>query len=151
MGEKKRKGKTGQMQIGFGVIFSVILIIIFIAFAIYGITKFMDVNRVAQLASFKTDLQEDVDKIWRSSSSSQPVSYTLPRKIKQVCFVDNDNENMYFMPDDFEGVVINHVDLPKTVASSTSRPKKLCIDSVSGEVSMILKKSYNEQLVTITK
>lgn len=156
MVEKKRNDKGAQMQIGFGMIFSVILIIAFIAFAVYGINKFLCVSKMAQIESFKNDFQNDIDKMWRSTSGSQPVNYVLPKKIKQVCFIDDEYSNMYFYPENYgcqitSDILLKNVDIDKTIASSTARPKKLCIDTSSGKISMVIKKSYNEDLVTITR
>jgi hypothetical protein len=143
--------KKGQMQISFGVIFSIILIVIFIAFAIYAISKFMEIKTTAQLAKFKGNLQDDVDTAWKSTHSSQEVKYFLPNKVKQVCFIDDENENFYFIPDDFKGGMLKNINIASTIASSTDRPRKLCINTTEGKVLMTIKKAYNEDLVTITK
>jgi hypothetical protein len=143
--------KGGQTQISFGMIFSIILIVIFIAFAVYGITKFLGVQRYAQVEKFKSDLQTDIDKMWRSTQGSQVVEYILPNKIKQVCFADGEFENMYFVPldSDYKGVILENIDIGNTVKSKTT--KKLCIDNSNGKVSMTIKKAYLENLVTIAK
>jgi len=149
--------KRAQMQISFGMIFSVILIILFIAFAVYGISKFLGVSRLAQVESFKSDFQGDIDTVWKGSGTSVPVEYSIPNKIKQVCFVDDDYRNMYFVPLDldYNKALLKNVDMTKTVASltssSTSTPKKPCIPTSEGKISMTIKKAYNENLVTITK
>lgn len=154
MNKKKseiKKNKKAQMQIGFGVIFSVILIVVFIAFAVYGITKFLDIQKLAQVASFRQDFQNDIDSAWKSTSISQPVTYNVPKNIKQVCFMNNENENMYFVPDKYEGALLKNVDMIKTVTSPGSVNRRLCVDVTSGKLSLVIKKSYNEDLVTITK
>jgi hypothetical protein len=143
------------------MIFSILLIIFFIAFAIYGIVKFLEVQRLAQIGKFESGFQGDINKMWENSGgSSTPVGYYIPKEIKQVCFATRTNprtgkdENMYFMPDDasqYDGDMLNNLNILKTVASSTSIPKKLCIDVINGKVSMTLKKEYNENTVTITK
>jgi type II secretory pathway pseudopilin PulG len=151
--------KKGQMQIGFGMIFSIVLIIIFIAFAIYAISKFLGIQRFAQVEKFKNDFQEDIEKMWKSSASQgAPVEYFIPKKIEQVCFFpDRKNEltgkmeNMYFVPDDFSNYSLEYVDMIKTVAGSRTVPKTLCISPVGGKISMTIKKNWNENLVTITK
>lgn len=147
---KKSKYKLGQTQISFGMIFSVILIIVFIAFAVYGIIKFLDVQKFAQVESFKKNFQADIDNLW---GSSIPVDYPLPNKIKQVCFVDDPDENMYFVSinSHYMGTFINHIDITKIIASSTSKPKTFCINTSQGEISMNIKNTYNEILVIITK
>jgi len=147
----KRKGVAGQTQISFGMIFSIILIIFFIAFAIYGITKFLEVNKLAQIEKFKSDFQADINSMWKSTQGSQNVEYLLPKKISQVCFTDTEFENMYFIPSDYDGAILENIDITKIIKNSTSNPKKLCIESSNGKISMTIKKDYNENLVTITK
>ena len=61
--------KKGQMKISFGMIFSIILIVVFIAVAVYAIIKFLDVQHTIQIESFKKDLQDDINDTWRSSGS----------------------------------------------------------------------------------
>jgi hypothetical protein len=148
---KKVKGVRGQTELSFGMIFSVILIIVFIAFAVYGIIKFFEVKNLGQIEKFKGDFQIDIDNMWKSTQGSQPVSYLIPKKIKQVCFVDDKFENMYFVPADYKGVILKNIDITKTIAGSTSKPKELCIATVDGKISMTITKAYNENLVTITK
>jgi hypothetical protein len=152
--------KRGQSQISFGMIFSILLIIFFIAFAIYGIVKFLEVQRLAQVGKFKIDFQADITTMSQSTQGSQPETYYPPKKIKQVCFATRTNprtgkdENMYFMPDDasqYDGDMLNNLNIAKTTAGSTSVPKKLCIDVINGKVSLTLKKEYNENSVTIIK
>jgi hypothetical protein len=153
VGRKEIRGIKGQTQISFGMIFSVILIIIFIAFAIYGITQFLKVKNFGQIETFKSNIQSDIDTTWKSTQGNQTKIYSLPNKIKQVCFVNNQYENMYFMPSNsgYKGTIINNVDFIKTIIGSKSVPKKLCIDSIDGKISMIMGKSWNENLVTIYK
>ena len=49
--------KRGQLQISFGMIFSIIIIIAFVAVFIYAITIFMGWKRCAETGLFKEDLQ----------------------------------------------------------------------------------------------
>jgi hypothetical protein len=108
------------------------------------------VNNYAQVEKFKNDLQEDIDRMWKSTQGSQTVGpYYIPRKIKQVCFIPDETdeltgklENMYFMPDeDFVGCYIEHVIIQKL----------LCIDAEGGKISMMIGKPYNRDTVTISK
>jgi len=79
--------KRGQMKISFGMIVSVILIIVFISFAFFAIGKFLDLQRSVEVGQFTNNLQFDIDKIWKSQGA-QEVEYRLPSKIEKVCFVD---------------------------------------------------------------
>jgi hypothetical protein len=152
--------KYGQMQISFGVIFSIILIVVFVAFAIYGIGKILCMNKIAQVGTFKSDFQADIDRIHRSTYGSEEVGpYYLPKGIEQVCFVrERKNqktgkmENMYFVSDESRcdiptSFLINNVDMYKTTANSPG--KTLCIENTGGKISMIIKKESGENLLII--
>ena len=80
--------KKGQMQMSFGMIFSIILIIFFLAFAFFGIRTFLGIQDTAEKAKFLSDIQNDVETVWKSAQSSQAKEYFLPGKISDVCFID---------------------------------------------------------------
>ena len=145
------KNNKAQMQIGFGMIFSVILIVVFIVFAVYGIIKFLDIQKFAQIESFKQDFQNHITDALRSDSISKPMSYSLPKNVRQVCFANNKDENMYFVPSEYEGALLKNIDIAKTVTGPGSVNRKLCIDVQSGKFSVVIKKETNENLVTLTK
>ena len=86
--------KRGQMKISFGMIFSIILIIIFISFAFFAIKKFIGIQDAMKIGQFGDQLQSDIDKLWRGSQGSQEVEYFIPSKIESVCFVDDEYENL---------------------------------------------------------
>ena len=135
------------MKLSFGMIFSIILIVIFIAFAFYGVYKFLDMQKTMQIKKFETDLQADIDKIWASSQGSQGVEYILPTKISAVCFTDDEYENLIFKSSDFiSGGKIKHIDIEKI----TENKDPFCIESINGKLRIILKKDYGENLVMIT-
>ena len=53
------------MELSFGMLFSIILIIIFIAFAIYGVSKFLSLQKGIQTKTFANDLNFDIDIVGR--------------------------------------------------------------------------------------
>lgn len=137
----------GQMQLSFGMIFSIFLIIIFFAFAFYAIKNFVNIGKDAQISKFANDLQTDVDRVWRSSKSSQEETYSLPDKITSVCFRNNEFENLIFSSEEFIAPKnIEHLDIGTMTASGN-----YCIDNLDGKVKLILKKDFGETLVTITE
>ncbi len=143
--------KRGQNEISFGMIFSIILIIIFIAFAIFGINKVFQMNNFIKVKDFKTKLQDNINTLWHDGGS-QEYTYYLPKKIERVCFIDDDVENMYFDPiGEYTGAKLKNVDIEATVSGSTSTPKELCIKTVNGKLSLTLKKDYGQTLVTIKR
>ncbi|MEK6925789.1 MAG: hypothetical protein AABW50_00775 [Nanoarchaeota archaeon] len=156
----EKRNKKAAMELSFGMIFSIILIIAFIAFAFIAIKALLKTNDQAKIASFVDGLRADVDKVWRASQASQKVSYNLPGKIEEICFVDHTDfgESLILAPNDFDfpPIKIDHIDFEKTLANNavgvTTRDgeKILCISN-DGKVEMTLYKNYGEDLVTIKK
>lgn len=141
------KRKKAQMKLSFGMIFSIILIIIFIAFAFYAILKFLDIQDSVKIAQFTDDLQSDIDKAWRGSGEySQQFKYSLPQKIDSICFVNDEYENLVFHSDELlGGEKIEHLDIEQTLDGKNS----FCVDNIEGKIRMTIKKEYGDALVTI--
>jgi hypothetical protein len=166
------KGKRGQMKLSFGMIFSIILIIIFIAFAFIAIKKFLDLGEMAQIAKFTDNLQNDIDRAWKGTQSSQEKEYFLSSKISYLCFVNYSNypagdrgrfrvffselkplhqefENLFFYPigssEGLNSKEMKHVDLVKT----TGRDNPYCIENKDGKIKITIEKQYGEALVTL--
>jgi hypothetical protein len=161
--------KRGQMHLSFGMIFSIILIIVFIIFAFFAIKKLLDLQQNVSVGQFTKDLQNDVDKLWKGSGGSQEVTYSLPSEITYICFVDytlpkrgnmqnlyvvlkraySGNENTFFYPlgssKGIDSIETTHLDL--TGITNTNNP--LCIKNTNGKVKMTLSKNYGEALVML--
>ena len=162
--------KKAQLELSFGMIFSIILIIIFISFAFYAIQTFIGVQNSVQVGKFASDFQNDIDNIWKGSQGLQKKEYFLPKKINFVCFADYssegrgenrnfygelefvyyENENLFFYPvgsaEGLSAKEMKHIDLTKT--TETENP--LCVKNVRGKISFTIQKDFNEALVTIT-
>lgn len=87
---KKRMNKKAQEVLGmsFSMIFSILLIIAFLAVAIYAIIYFISFKNCSLQSIFINDLKEDVNTVWNSASKSQDFSRNLPTGIQQFCFID---------------------------------------------------------------
>jgi len=134
-----------QMQISFGMIFSILLIVIFVVFAFFGIKKFIEVQDKILVKNFISDLNNDLEKMWKSSKGSQEVIYVLPKKIQEVCFRNDEKENLYFISENkLEGGLLKYINYETTLDNN-----KLCIPARNREVFLIIKKDYNEEFVTI--
>lgn len=166
-----RGEKHGQMKISFGMIVSIILIVAFIMITFYAISKFLDLQESVSVGKFRSDLQFDIDKIWKSSSGSVEVEYILPNSVEKVCFVDFNleesgedeliysdlkkayygSENMIFYPvgsgEGLDSAIIDHIDL----VLITSGDNPFCLENKEGKVGMTLKMDFGESLVTITR
>ena len=160
--------RGGQATISFGMVFSIIMIIIFISFAFYAIQKFLDLQNSAQVGKFGSDFQADIDKMWKSSQGSQKYEYILPAKIKYACFGDfgsekkgaNQNlydslrqafygsENFFFYPvgsaQGLNSKIVKNIDLAKIAENENP----FCIENKNGKLSVTIKKGFGEALVT---
>ncbi len=146
--------KKGQLKLSFGMIFSIILIIFFLVFAFFGIKKFLDIQEAISTEQFKSDLKQDLTRMWKSSRVSTEKAYNLPKGITGVCFENDEYENMYFVPREFGGALIEHIDFEKTLdikINSEVSDRRLCFDNVNKKVKMSFEKDFGEPLVTILK
>lgn len=160
------------MKLSFGMIFSIILIIIFLSFAFFAIKNFLSLGNSAQIAKFANNLQTDIDKAWKGTKSSQEKEYVLPSKIEYVCFANYSNypdsprgafaeyytrlhryydynQNMFFYPvESAEGLnskKIDNIDLAKI----TTENNPYCIKNDEGKIKILIEKKYGEALVTL--
>ena len=62
--------KRADLNISFGMIFSIILIIAFVGVAFYAISGFLKTKNCAELGQFKQDLQDAIDGAWNGDESS---------------------------------------------------------------------------------
>jgi len=163
---KKIGDKYGQIKLSFGMIFSIILIIIFIAFAFYAIKMFLDFRDSTNVKLFFDDLQTDVDKMWRSTQGSQEGEYRVVKSADLVCFVDfnsgstarddiynelelistGDNNFFVYPGKGDNGFQMAHIDIEKI----TSEKNPYCINVVNGKAKLIIKKDYGESLVVVS-
>jgi len=169
--KKGRNLKEGQMKLSFGMIFSIILIILFVSFAFFAIGKVLGLRDHALLVTFADDLGDNVDAIWKGSQGSQKISLSLSGKVQKFCFMDHtslakgpnedlhrllkqvffDVENSAFYPvgsgGGLDALNIMHIDLDKIIANENP----FCLDNEKGKINMVLKKDFGENLVTITR
>ncbi len=85
--------KEGQMNIPFGMIFSVIIIISIIAAGFYVIRGFVSVSNCAEIGLFYDNLKEYIDEAWRStihqdSFPNDKYPAIIPAGIDIICFGD---------------------------------------------------------------
>ena len=136
------------MKMSFGMIFSIILIIAFLAFAFYAIRSFLGMQQEVQINQFTENFQSDVDKLWKSTSGTKAVDYALPSKIEEVCFYI-DEDNIYNMKLQQEKIFIEYkiknIDILETVGNRNEVCKKL----VEGRINFELQKDYDNPLVKI--
>ncbi len=147
-----KRGQTkGAMELSFGMLFSIILIIIFIAFAIYGIGKFLNFQKNIQTKTFVNDLQFDIDKLW-NSQGSQPVEYSLPINVEKVCFNEDEFEKDIDLEIRGEKFIqtydIKHAKILEDFSRGSGGN---CVSAEKGKIKLQLEKDYGENLVKIEK
>lgn len=159
--------KRGQIKLSFGMIFSIILIIFFIAFAIYGINYFLRMQKTLEIGTFVNEFQEDINDMWKSSKASQEVSYSLPKEIEMICFINSSDsfrgeykeigedfdriyyktKNLVFYPTgfaDLDAVQIEHLDMETILENNNPN----CFSN-SPKVEFTLKKDSSNPLVIV--
>ena len=162
--------KRGQIEMSFGMIFSIILIICFVAFAFYVIVNLLKTKSTSEVVIFVTDLQKKVDEFWTSSGGSDTSTFAIPSKVEKICFIDftlapsitpeiydeferlsKKTDNLIFYPKGstktFYSVEIKNIDLEKITA--TENP--YCIPAKNGKVNLQIKKDFDEKLVTVIR
>lgn len=146
----EKRGQRAQMQLSFGMIFTIILIAIFIAFAVYGIKTFLASQQTIQLNQFVSALQKDVNEAYGSTLSNRTESYTIPKSIEQVCFESSGSNNLFLIGESsYFQKTIKNIDIAKIVEQQ--KDNKLCIDVKSGKISLVIEKRFGESLVIIRK
>lgn len=162
--------KRGQIQVSFGMIFSIILMVAFIATAIYIIYIFLGMQKNVETGMFIRDLQSGIREVWVEYGGIQNrvLEIRLDKKVEYVCFYnstagDNSGQfseqlnqikrrsiihdnNLYFLPPestDGYSVKIDYVNM----SALSSNPYCIAND---GKVRIILNKEMRENLVRIS-
>lgn len=130
----------------FGMIFSIILIIAFLAFAFYAIKSFLQMQQDIQINQFTENFQKEIDTLWKSTSGTKSVEYIIPSKVENVCFVVDDFNNLLlYQKNIFTEYKIKNIDILGTVGDRES----VCKKPVDGKISFKLQKDFNKPLVKI--
>lgn len=141
------QNQKAQTEISFGMIFSIILVIVFIVFAIYGVTKFLNLQKCVQTQSFFNNLQKDVDKLWYGGGS-QTFNYTLPPKVGLICFKTDGNVELR----DINGGLaqLSGATCVKFKKINNINTKEFCVKKINGKFTIKMTKSPTESLVTLS-
>jgi len=169
----KSKRSQGIFGMGFGMIFSIILIIFFVIVAFIAIKSFLDTQKCAQIGIFKEDFQTEIDKTWNAQKAEFEFKARLPEKIKYVCFADLSKPisatgsagnmgrelgvyqgyiaNLFLYPTEPAcGMVyheINHLDIDKIISLGRN---PYCLPVNNGNINIQVIKEFDEQLVSIS-
>lgn len=80
--------KKGQVELSFGMIFSIIIVIATVAIAIYFIQKFLVSGECASVGIMKDELQNEINKIWASPFGVEAFTAKTGGGIEKICFGD---------------------------------------------------------------
>ena len=165
----KKGDKKGQFQIGFGMIFSIILMAAFLVVAIIAINAFLKVSCSIETGSFINDLDNEVNRIRKGSGEDTVKEFKINWcDFEYVCFYnlneddtgnyasftrdfristgDEGDHNLYFYPrskSDVPSTLIKHVNM-----ELSSNP--YCFKKVDNKVRIRLTKSTSEALVRVS-
>ena len=157
------------LGISFGVIFSLILIVFFIAIAFIVIKHFLTLQNCTELGIFVDNFKADVQKSWSSPIDSHVFPGNLPSSIEYVCFADfsrslkgknsdignelslfeGKNAQLFFYPSskacDMPYHPIAHLNMDVILL----KDNPYCIPVTDGSVKILIKKDSGEALVTV--
>ena len=158
-----KKNAQQTMGLPFSLIFSIMLIVVFIVVAFVGIKMFLNFNESAKLGLFYDDLQKEVDAVWQSSKTETTFKPILPSGITHVCFANlsatitnqeayneiiyqDFEHNTFLLPQSKAGNLqsnnIEHLNLSQI----TKIKNPYCIEATR---SLILKKGFYDKFVII--
>lgn len=80
--------KKAIMELPFGMIFAIFLVVVFIVVAIYAINYFLNLQRCSQIGIFVDDFQKSVDDLWKGQKGTDSFSAALPKSIEMICFAN---------------------------------------------------------------
>lgn len=171
----KIKNKKGQgiMGVPFQMIFSLILIAVFIYAAFIGIKFFVESADQAQILQFSNEIKAKVNTIWQTTEASQSYEFNLPSKIELVCFGDLSKEitqcpefglyreqakirgsNMFFCPPKaayrVDAEVHLKIDCEGNDCLKSKQGGLFCAQNVDGKVKVRLEKEFGNPNVLIS-
>lgn len=163
------KSKRGQqtIEMSFNWIFAIILIIIFIFVAVYGIKYFMNLSSCSTVGFAYDDLQREIDNAYQSDFTEKQIELNLPG-IDMICFsnlsspitgnagaydeiniYEFEDANVFLLPPQKACTIpfnkIKHLNLDKTI--EVKNP--YCIEVIDGKATLSLKMDYYDKAVTI--
>lgn len=163
--------KRGQIQLSFGMIFSIIIIVATLLVGGYVVYKFIILKDDASCKIFYQKLQERINDAWRGDGTSidtkkEPLP-NLPAKIKSVCFGNStqialSNEDKINLEEarDYGDRKDNLFLIPKNGCGEGDFAYRtehsindgfFCSDVVKGKISVFIKKERTESLVRISE
>ena len=158
--------KRGQIQLSFGMIFSIIIIIVTIAIAVYVIVYFVNLGKCTNVALFYDEFENRIDESWNSQITSGTYEGKVSSGVEQVCFgllqgsVDdkskeafevlrryrNEEANVFLYP-------IKHLcrnSVPYRNIEHMKTENFFCVDVKDGKVTIKISKETGDSLVLVS-
>jgi hypothetical protein len=99
----RKINKKGDINLSFGVIFSIILIAVFVFVAIYAINFFLNYSRCVQVGNFYEGFQREVSNAFLSQSVENKVfKVSLPSSVEMICFANLSERQRGSFRDEYE-------------------------------------------------
>lgn len=179
--KKKKVKKKGAMELSFGMIFSVILIVIFLALAFYAINKVLSTQKFVKINTSVKSFQDDINEMYKNSGGNyeQAGEYTFPSSRDKFCFIDyecgatsgrgcirgrgsatiydemekryDEGENLFFYPEKSSEGVYSVTIKNINLNEITKVTNPYCIDSIDGKLIVTLKRVEGSSLVIVSK
>lgn len=138
----------GQLKISFGMIFSIILVIVFLAFGFFAIQKFIGIQDDLKMKKLTEDFQSDINNLLKSEQGSKMVEYPVLKDIESICFIRKRGDRFETQITQ-DGMIrelnIKGIDYQNTIRDRSS----VCAKSVDNKIKFLLEKEYGEPLVTV--
>ncbi|MBS3090902.1 hypothetical protein J4217_00455 [Candidatus Pacearchaeota archaeon] len=165
----KGRGKRAQIELSFGFIFGIIVIVATIAVAFFVISYFLKLGRCFDTGLMYKDIEGEVNNAWAASGLTQkPFSEKAPSGVSAVCFGSFNGNPVADSKEAYDVLSIKYKNLDKNVflypsikaCNSGLASYKLehikvnrffCAFVKNGRISITLNKTSTEQLVTIGK
>ncbi len=164
--------KKAQETVGmsFGMIFSILLMIVFIVVAFIAIRAFITTSQCAKIGIFIDDFQTKVNQAWNSQKSSFEFRGVVPTKIEYVCFANlsqesrgefkeimddygfygGNNENFFFYPQGEACKMAYYPIKHLNIEFLTNTLNPYCIKVEGGVVRLKIDKGFNQRLVIVS-
>ncbi|MEM4271607.1 MAG: hypothetical protein QXD13_00745 [Candidatus Pacearchaeota archaeon] len=162
------KGKKGELQLSFGMIFSTIIVIAILGVGFYVITNFISLSRCTNIGLYYNSLKEEVNKAWEADSVQKLLTKDnlpkIPSGIEKICignltqsysgfvevreelarFSGGGRNNFFFYPPEKAcEMAANRLEHIKT-------DRFFCVNVKNGGAPLKLSKSSSDALVTIS-
>jgi len=138
--------KRGQLKISFGMIFSIILIIMFLSFAFYSISGFLSLQDSVQTKKFIEGFQDKVNELYTNQVyGANKLEFSTPDSLEKICFVDR-IKNLEIWQDGYpDSEEIKNIDIIKTLDGK----ENLCIKAVKNKIKFRIELEYGDSTITI--